>query len=113
MLVAFIYDLSLRNLTKCRESLDDVYGKLFQLAATGQGSANEIIIKLLSEQQGLESFAKDYIESAGKIDLEAAVLPYGIQMQRERSGSNKTKLAVRRNPNKDQRILLSCIGNRK
>jgi predicted metalloprotease with PDZ domain len=113
MLVAFIYDLSLRKLTKCRESLDDVYGKLFQLAATGQGSANEIIIKLLSDQQGLESFAKDYVESAGKIDLEAAVSPYGIQVGREASGASATKLAVGRNLNKEQRILFSCIGNRK
>ena len=44
MLTAFVYDLSLRNLTNCRASLDDVYRELFRLSATGQGSANEIII---------------------------------------------------------------------
>jgi predicted metalloprotease with PDZ domain len=113
MLAAFIYDLSLRNLTKCGESLEDVYSKLLQLSATGQGSANEIIIKLLTEPQGLESFAKDYIESPGKFDLEAVVSPYGIQVQREARGSNATKLVVMRNLNKGQRILLGCIRNRK
>lgn len=112
MLAAFIYDLSLRNLTKCRGSLDDVYSKLFQLSATGQGSANEIIIKLLSEQPGLESFAKDNIESAGKFDLEPVVSPYGLQVQRGTSGANTTKLVVRHNLNKEQRILFDCIGNR-
>lgn len=113
MLAAFIYDLSLRNLTKCGGSLEGVYSKLLQRSATGQGSANEIIIKLLTEPQGLESFAKDYIESPGKFDLEAVVSPYGIQVQREPRGANATKLAVMRNLNKGQRILLGCIRNRK
>jgi len=111
MLVAFIYDLSLRNLTNCRASLDDVYSELFRLSATGQGSANEIIIKVLSEQRGMESFAKDYVESAGKIDLDSVVSLYGIQVQRAAPGA--TKLALSHNLNKSQRNLLGCIGNRK
>ncbi len=68
MLVAFLYDLSLRNFSDCRASLDDVYRGLFRLPATGHGNANEIIIKLLSEPAGLESFARDYVENAGKIE---------------------------------------------
>jgi hypothetical protein len=111
MLVAFSYDLSLKNLTNCRASLDDVYSELFRLSATGQGSANEIIIKLLSEPLGLESFAKDYVESAGKFDLEAVVSSYGIQVLRAAPGG--TRLAVNRNLDKTQRNLLGCIRNRK
>jgi len=49
MLVAFLYDLTLRSLTECQASLDDVYCELFRLSLTGQEKANEIIIKLLSE----------------------------------------------------------------
>ena len=108
MLVAFIYDLSLRNLTNCQASLDDVYGELFQLSGTGQGGANETIIKLLSERHGLESFAKDYVTSAGKIDLDLAVSSYGIQVQRAAPGA--TRLAVSPNLSKTQRRLLGCIG---
>ncbi|HEY3041063.1 MAG TPA: hypothetical protein VGJ66_20155 [Pyrinomonadaceae bacterium] len=111
MLVAFIYDLSLKNLTNCRASLDDVYSELFRLSATGQGSANELIIRLLSEPLGLESFAKDYVESAGKFDLDAVVSSYGIQVLRTAPGG--TRLAVNRNLDKTQRNLLSCIRNRK
>lgn len=110
MLVAFIYDLSLRNLTDCQASLDDVYGELFRLSSTGQRNANETIIKLLSEPHGLESFAKDYVESAVKINLDSAVSAYGIQVQRGGSG---TRLAVGRGPNKAQQKLLGCIGYRR
>ena len=110
MLVAFIYDLSLRNLTDCQASLDDVYDELFRLSSTGQRNANETIIKLLSEPHGLESFAKDYVESAVKINLDSAVSAYGIQVQRGGSG---TRLAVGRGPNKAQQKLLRCIGYRR
>jgi hypothetical protein len=110
MLVAFIYDLTLRRLTECQASLEVVYGELFRLSLTGQGNANEIIIKLLSEQHGLESFAKDYVESAGKISLESQVSAYGIRVQDDGSG---TRLIPGRNLNKGQRKLLGCIGYRR
>jgi predicted metalloprotease with PDZ domain len=110
MLVAFIYDLSLRKLTDCRASLDDVYAELFRLSATGQRSANETIIGVLSEREELKSFAKDYIESAGNIDLDSLVSAYGIQVQRGGSG---TTLVVARELNKTQQKLLGCVGYRK
>jgi hypothetical protein len=57
----------------------------------------------------MKSFAKDYVEGAGKIDLESAVSAYGIQVQR---GSSGTKLVVARELNSVQRKLLGCIGYR-
>jgi len=111
MLVAFIYDLTLRKLTDCRASLDDVYAELFRLSATGQGSANETIIGLLVEHEGLKTFARDYVESAAKIDLEAILPAYGIQV--ESSGSLATQLIPRHDLDKTQRKLLGCIGYRK
>jgi len=113
MLVAFVYDLTLRRLTECRASLDDVYADLFRLSKVGQGSANETIIKILGEREGLKSFAKDYIESATKIDLDSTLQPYGIQLQRKTVGANATKLVVNRDLNKAQRNLLRCIGYKK
>ncbi len=113
MLVAFLYDLSLRNLTNCRASLDDVYSELFRLSATGQGNANETIIKVLSEREALGSFARDHIESAGKIDLDSVVSAYGIQVQPGTLGANGTKLVVGRDLSKEQRKFLGCIGYRK
>ena len=111
MLVAFIYDLILRKLTDCRASLDDVYAELFRLSATGQRSANETIIGLLSERAGLKTFARDYVESAAKIDLEAILPAYGLQVGS--SGSGATELIPRHDLTKDQRKLLGCIGYRK
>lgn len=108
MLVAFVYDLSLRNLTGCRSSLEDVYLELFRLTAPRQTDANETIIKLLSERKGLESFAKDYVESPGTINLDAVVAKYGIRVQR--GIPNATKLVIDRDLNKAQRELLGCIG---
>ena len=111
MLVAFIYDLILRKLTDCRASLDDVYAELFRLSATGQRSANETIISLLTEREGLKTFARDYVESAAKIDLEAILPAYGLQVGS--SGSGATELIPRHDLTKDQRKLLGCIGYRK
>ena len=110
MLVAFIYDLSLRKLADCRASLDDVYAELFRPSATGQRSANETIIRVLSARDELKSFARDYVESAGNIDLGSLVSAYGIQVQRGGSG---TMLVVARDLNKAQRKLLGCIGYRR
>jgi hypothetical protein len=111
MLVAFIYDLMLRKLTDCRASLDDVYAELFRLSATGQRSANETIISLLSEREGLKTFSRDYVESAVKIDLEAILPAYGFQVGF--SGSGATELIPGHDLTKDQRKLLGCLGYRK
>lgn len=107
MLVGFVYDLSLRKLSDCRASIDDVYRELFALPTTGQRNANETIIGILSKRDGLQSFARDYVESAGKIDLDSVLSAYGIELRR---GSSKTKLTVRRDLSKEQRRLLKCIG---
>jgi predicted metalloprotease with PDZ domain len=113
MLVAFLYDLTLRSLKNCEASLDDVYADLFRASATGQGNANETIIKVLNERLGLNSFAKDYIESAGKISLDATLSTYGIQLQRGTPGVSPMKLVVSRELNTTQRRLLGCIGYRR
>lgn len=111
MLVAFIYDLSLRKLTDCRASLDDVYAELFRLPATGQRSANETIISVLSERAELKTFARDYVETAAKIDLNGILPAYGIQAGT--SGSGSTKFILVRDLSKVQQSLLGCVGYRK
>jgi predicted metalloprotease with PDZ domain len=110
MLAAFIYDLSLRKLSDCSATLDDVYAALFRLSTTGQRSGNETIISLLSEREGLQTFARDYVAKATSIDLASAVSEYGLQVQREGPG---TTLVVARDLTKTQRRLLGCIGYRR
>jgi predicted metalloprotease with PDZ domain len=110
MLVAFVYDLMLQNLTDCGASLDDVYRDLFRVSATGHGSATETIISILGERDGLKSFARDYVESRGGISLEPTLSTYGIQLQQGTGGATATKLVVSRDLSKPQRRLLRCIG---
>ena len=113
MLVAFIYDLLLRSRSDCKASLDDVYRQLFRLQSTGHESANETIIKLLSEQRGMESFAEVYVEGADRINLESLLAPYGFQVQRAAPGSKATKLAVNHDLSKLQLKLLGGLGYRR
>lgn len=106
MLVAFLYDLSLRKLTDCKESLDDVYAELFRLPATGQSSANETIIRILGRSEELKSMMRDYVENAVPVNLEPIISAYGIQLQ---SGPGATKLILDRKAGDSQRKLLACL----
>ena len=110
MLVAFLYDLSVRNQTNCAVSLDDVYADLFRLAGTGQANGNETIIRLLTAKQGMASFAKSYIENPAVVSLTAGLEPFGIQLQPGGAGIRSTRLSVRRDLNDSQKKLLGCIG---
>jgi predicted metalloprotease with PDZ domain len=109
MLVAFMYDLSLRNLSGCRERSDEIYRQLFSRQATGQENANETIIRLLSDRAELQSFVAHYVRGTEKIDLETAIARYGLQVIRY---GLSTKLLVAKTINKEQRKLLKCIGYR-
>jgi predicted metalloprotease with PDZ domain len=110
MLVAFLYDLTLRKQTGCDESLDDVYPRLFRVTSAGQASANEIIIKLLTEPDGLQTFARDYLERPVKINLDEILSTYGIIQS---SGSGPTRWAPAVNLTPAQRKLLGCLGYKK
>ncbi|MDQ2975372.1 MAG: hypothetical protein M3R69_08175 [Acidobacteriota bacterium] len=109
MLAAFVYDLMLRNGGKCKASLDDVYRQLFRLYSTGQGSANEIIISLLGEHEGLHSFGQDYVLSAGKFNLGSVLSLYGLRIEQGAPGARATRLAVASDISKPQRELLRCL----
>ena len=104
MLAAFVYDLTLRSLSKCGASLDHVYADLFRLPATGHRNANETIIRVLTEREGMKTFSKDYIESAGRIRLDGALEPFGIQVQ------SPSKLVVKNDLTTSQVRLLDCLG---
>jgi predicted metalloprotease with PDZ domain len=108
MLVAFLYDLRLRNTSGCKASLDDLYRQLFQRATAGQGDANETIIGVLNEQLREQSFAREYIEGIGIINLESTLAPYGVNVRQTGTG---TKLSTE-HADKEQKKVLACLrGN--
>jgi predicted metalloprotease with PDZ domain len=106
MLVAFLYDLQLRGGSGCKVSGADVYRQLFQHDLTGQPDANETIIKVLNTLVGQQSFAREYIEGIGVINLGAALSLYGINVSDTSSG---TKLSTA-HATKEQRKVLDCLA---
>lgn len=111
MLVAFAYDLALRSATNCGQTLDDVYRQLFRLHATGQGPANETIINLLNETARTNSFGRDYIEARGRIDIQSALTPFGLEL-RPGGGLQAPRLSVANSLSGSQRQALRCLGHR-
>jgi hypothetical protein len=110
MLVAFLFDLSLRSRTDCQSSIENLYLRLFKAKRTGQENANETIIKLLTEREGFADFAHTYVENAGEIDLDKAISEYGLKVQRSSSG---TRLVVGQGLTDEQRQVLRCLGYRR
>jgi len=112
MLAAFAYDLALRNATNCEQSLDDVYRRLFRSPGTGQGSANETIISILNSPAALNSFGREYVESAGRINLQTVLMSYGLQLRPGVRKVQASKIVAGNDLNKAQRNALRCIGYR-
>lgn len=111
MLVAFIYDLSLRKMTDCKLSLDDIYAELFRVAPRGQTNANETIIRVLTGHEGLESFARDYVETTTTINLNPILANYGLILKpgTSETGAKITKLDSKFN--KSQSKFLGCLSH--
>jgi predicted metalloprotease with PDZ domain len=109
MLVAFIYDLLRRKLSNCQESSEDLYRQLFQFHPTGQPNANETIIRILSEYEGMEHFVKRYVQGVERINLESALAEYGLQVKRDTS---RVRLAPGSKLSKEQKELLKCLKSR-
>jgi hypothetical protein len=108
MLVAFLYDLQLRRTSVCKASVADLYRQLFRRASTRQADANETIIGILNEQLGQESFAREYIQGVGIINLVSALSPYGISVRQTTSG---TRLSTA-HTDKAQKKLLNCLAGK-
>jgi hypothetical protein len=109
LLVAFLYDLSLRYSTKGKRSLEDVYREFFMEAvARGlKSDGNEVVLAYLKRERDLEGFVRSYVESADAIDLKSMISPFGLSAN---SVGNRTQILVSDKLNRRQRDLLSAFG---
>ena len=110
MLVAFLYDLTLRQRTGGKRTLDDVYRELFrryQGSATVAEDGNAAVIAVLNSQGEMQDFTRRYVESTIIIDLASALAPFGLRA--ERAGA-RTLVAVSDSAARDQRDLLRKFG---
>jgi hypothetical protein len=107
MLVALLYDLKVRRNSGNRTTVTDVYSGLFREVTSNRQDANDLIISMLNRRQGMDQFGRDYIQTAGQINLAQELEPYGLDV--ETTGSI-TEVKVRRTISSDQRQLLKTLG---
>lgn len=109
LLVAFLYDLTLRRETRGKRSIDDVYRELLRLyRAPGKRiDGNRAILSILNNESGMREFSRSYIESAGAIDFPALIAPFGLMVER---GGVRTSIVVVDSPSGAQRDLLRKFG---
>jgi predicted metalloprotease with PDZ domain len=108
MLVAFIYDLTLRSNTQGQSTLSALYPLLFR-SADEPASANDVIISLLTSSPSTSSFSKSYIESTDRIHLERVLPAFGFQV----SNGSDPLIRVRKDLTDEQKKLLHSFGYRK
>jgi hypothetical protein len=108
MLVAYLYDLTLRQQTNNKRSLDDVYRALFNRGrATTDEDGNTVVCALLSRVVGDSTFVDRYIKHDSNIDLAAAIKPFGLKIA---PGGARTHIVVAAELSHAQRDLLRQIG---
>lgn len=109
MLVAFLYDLRLRYQTKGKRSLDDVYRDLLRRhsAPAANKDGNAAVIAALNSAGKMQDFVSRYIRGTDVIDLQSAIAPFGLQL--DRSGM-RTRIFVANSLSRAQRDLLHDFG---
>jgi len=110
MLVAFLYDLKIRKESGGATTLADRYRELFGGHAAANTDGNEVIIALLDSPPALNGFARDYIESKAKLELEQLLPSYGLILD---SSGKQSQLRVSPDLNAEQKQLLRSLGYRK
>jgi hypothetical protein len=109
MLAAFLYDLSLRQKTKGKRSLDDVYRELYRLhnASQSRVDGNRAALAALNNAGEMQELTRRYIEGTSAIDLGAAIAPFGLVVE---SFGARTRISVGATLSGAQRDLLRKFG---
>ena len=109
MLAAFLYDLSLRQKTKGKRSLDDVYREMYRLhhASQSRMDGSRAALAALNNAGEMQELTRLYIESASAIELPAAIAPFGLRVE---SVGARTRIAVLEQLSGAQRDLLRKFG---
>jgi predicted metalloprotease with PDZ domain len=109
MLVALLYDLTLRSKSGGKHSLDDVYKEIFRTYRNGlkPGQGNDAVISAMGSFPGMENFASEYVHTSRSIDLAASLAPFGLRI--EKFGL-RTRITVANSLSRAQRDLLRRLG---
>ncbi|HKQ51102.1 MAG TPA: hypothetical protein VJT74_01945 [Pyrinomonadaceae bacterium] len=109
LLVAFLYDLTLRQQTKNKRTLADVYRELFRLAraSASHRDGNQAALAALNEAGDVRELTRKYVEDAGEIELAQMVAPFGLRVE---TFGARTRLSVAESLSGSQRDLLRKFG---
>jgi predicted metalloprotease with PDZ domain len=109
LLVAFLYDLTLRQKTDGKRSLTDVYRTLFRRHRETQARAdgNSTVIAALNEPADMREFTRRYVETASAIELGAMIAPFGLQVE---TVGARTQVVVTNSLKREQRDFLRKFG---
>jgi predicted metalloprotease with PDZ domain len=109
MVAAILYDLGLRQKSKGKRSLDDVYREMYRLHHVSQSRAdgNSAALAALNNAGEMQELTRRYIESASAIDLAAAIAPFGLRVE---SFGARTRILVSEQLSGAQRDLLRKFG---
>ncbi|MBA3713897.1 MAG: hypothetical protein H0W76_15810 [Pyrinomonadaceae bacterium] len=109
MLVAFLYDLTLRQQTQGTKSMDDIYRKLLRHSnrAGERREGNLVVIETLESMPGMTEFTTRHVESSMSIDLPASVQPFGLLANRFGA---RTHVSVAETLSRAQRSVLAGLG---
>ncbi|HEX2268113.1 MAG TPA: hypothetical protein VHH35_01185, partial [Pyrinomonadaceae bacterium] len=73
MLVAFLYDLSIREESRGKSTLLDSYRELFERPVAERANGNDVIIRLLSSTPAAADLIRKYIEGSAPLALETVL----------------------------------------
>ena len=110
MLVAFLYDLKVRKASGGTTTLADRYRELFGGRVAANASGNEAIIAWLDSPPAMNGFARVFVETKAKLELEQVLPSYGLTLD---SSGKQSELRVNRELNDEQKKLLRSLGYRK
>jgi len=110
MLLAFLYDLTIRKESRGATTLADRYRELFARQAAANANGNEAIIALLDSPPAMNGFARGYVETKAKLELEQVLPSYGLTLN---SSGKQSQLSVNPDLNVEQKRLLRSLGYRK
>jgi len=109
MLVAFLYDLTLRNESGGESTLAACYPSVLRVGVGKPADANDVIIGLLGSSAATRNFSQTYIESRSRVELEKILPSFGLEVN---SQGNRSQLKLSKELTANQRKLWRSIGYR-
>ena len=119
MVVAFLYDLSVRFESRGRNSLDDVYRTLlarYPLSKSGSAESrrvdedpdgNLVALDVLGTAPGMQSFVQDFVRQPVTINLQLELSRFGLNVE---TAGARSRIIVSKTLTRKQRDLLRELG---